>query len=151
MLMMTYFAYYFRLTSLSTFSEADKFIKFIPIIAALQTIPDDIIYILGAWVKDTSKMQEATQVDGAFSGVVVLLTFLSYYAILFKKMMGYLTVSKKSVMLKVSIITIVLLFVDILLIVCNFTDRDMYNCIYSLSFTVKLVCVIELFDSNSWM
>ena len=147
MFVMTYLAYYLRLTSLSTFSEVDKYIKFIPMIAFLELVPDVIIYIYGAWVS----IPKAAAADGAVSGCIVMLTFFCYYGILLKKMFGYLTISKKSVFLKVVAIVTLLLIVDVSLIALNFTDTKVYNSVYNFSFTVKLVALIELFDEDSWM
>ena len=155
MVILTYFAYYIRLTSLSTFSAVDKFLKLIPIIAILQIIPDLILYIFSAWVSSEDpnydSQQLAIETEQAFAGVVFLITFLTYYAILLKKMFGFLTVSKKKVFAKVATIVSILTAVDILLIVSNFMNRELYNSVYSLSYTVKLVAVIELFDEDSWM
>ena len=151
MFLATFLAYYLRLTSLSTYPQADKYLKAIPIIAILQVTCDDILYIYSAWAPEDLNGASALQIDAAFSGCVVLFTFLTYYLVLLKKMFGFLTVSKKSLLIKVTAIVTVLFAIDIMLIVSNFADVGMYNAIYGLSFTIKLVCVIEFFDESSWM
>ena len=148
MVIATFILYINRLKLLSTFPESDRYTKWIPYVVGFFLIPDDIIYVTSAW---TTISDLVSQIDGALVGIIIMISSITIYAVLLKKMFGFLTVDKKKVSLKLFSIVGFLTVLDIFVLVLNFANTDLYNSIYSLSFSIKISFVVDLYDSDSWM
>eukprot|EP00834_Sanchytrium_tribonematis_P003982 NODE_175_length_14138_cov_1.015314.p8 type:complete len:215 gc:universal NODE_175_length_14138_cov_1.015314:5435-4791(-) len=119
MVIFTYCAYTYRIVTLEKLPVLNKYAKAIPVAIVLLLIPDDISYVLSAWITDNESVNTFSFVTIIIDQIVFVICSFAIYYMLLAKMSRYLTVKKARILAKVIAIVCLLISLDVFLAVLS--------------------------------